>query len=178
MEPKAHSIELEKLIGLFFGHADGLGKFNQVTADSIDEPHRSLLNHDHHMTVTVEKFHSSPVDVEVLQEKRVDNLYSREICLRKQSDDQIVQYGIVQLNFNHLEELVRNEITNRNRPLGRILIDHDVLRQVKLLSLYKIAPSDYLKSRLGCDCDFVYGRTAIIFCNDEPAIELLEIVAI
>ena len=92
-----------------------------------------------------------------------------KICLKKQTDDQIVQYGIVQLNFNHLDRAVQDEIVSQERPLGRILIENDVMRRVKLLSLYQIRASEYLKSRLQCDCESVFGRTAIIFCNDEPA---------
>jgi chorismate-pyruvate lyase len=178
VEPEAHSIELDKLVGLFFPVCADLGAFHLVSSGEIPEPQQSLLNHDRHMTVTVEKFHSSPVDVSVLQERRVEKLYSREICLKKQSDQQIVQYGIVQLNFNHLADEVQSEITGQGKPLGRILIEHNVLRRVKLLSLYRIQPSDYLACKLGGASGDVFGRTAVIYCNDEPAIELLEIVRV
>jgi chorismate-pyruvate lyase len=176
---KAGLVELDKLVGIFYSHTNELGEFVAVGADDVPEPQRSLLNHDFHMTVTVEKFHSSPVDVEVLRERAEEETYVREIRLTRQSDGQIVQFGIVRLHFKHLDDAVRSEIQGRAKPLGRILIDHNVLRRVQLLSLYRIQPSPKLATLLGlpdaCEC---YGRTAIIYCNDEPAIELLEIVRI
>lgn len=179
MEPETNIVELDKLVGLFYDHVGQLGEFTRVAAADVPEPQRSLLNHDLHMTVTAEKFHSSPVDVVVLQEKIQPESYSREICLKRQSDGETVQYGIVRLNFRHLDSDVQSEIQQRKKPLGRILIDHNVLRRVKLLSLFEIKPASKLASELqlnsGGTC---YGRTAIIFCNDELAIELLEIVRV
>lgn len=166
------------MVALFFESVNELGQFQLIGQSEVPEPQNSLLNHDRHMTVTVEKFHSSPVDVTVQQEKHQQNFYSREIRLSRQSDNQTVQYGIVRLNFNHLDENVQSEILGQSKPLGRILIDHDVMRQVKLLSLYEIVPTKYLQSNLSTSAAKVFGRTAIIYCNQEPAIELLEIVSV
>ena len=131
------------------------------------------------MTVTVEKFHSSPVVLKVLQEETRDDAYIREIQLVRQSDGQLVQYGIVRLNFRHLQADVQREIRNKSQPLGRILIEHDVLRRVELLALYRIEPSDRLTELMNLDApETCFGRTAIIYCNDQPAIELLEIVRV
>lgn len=178
MNSETNLVELDKLIGLFYGETQELGRFRSLPADQIPEPARSLLNHEMHMTVTVEKFHSSAVEVEVFREQKLEQSYSREICLKRVSDDAIVQYGIVRLNFQHLNEEVQREIEGQGKPLGRILIDHDVLRRVQLLSLYEIAPSQELNSKIGANEDTLYGRTAIIYCNDEPAIELLEVVSV
>ncbi len=175
----AQLAELEKLVGLFYTQTSELGEFDSVGQQQIPEPQRSLLNHEHHMTVTVEKFHSCPVDVEVLREFRSEQDYDREIRLVRQSDQQIVQYGIVRLDFRHLANDVCTEIEGKSKPLGRILIEHDVLRRVQLLCLYRIMPSKKLAALLEIETPQVcYGRTAIIYCNDQPAIELLEIVRV
>lgn len=172
-------VELQSLIGVFFGDVDKLGEFRAVSADEISEPQRSLLNHDMHMTVTVEKFHSSLVDVEVLDKNRDKNFYTREILLRRQSDKAVVQYGIVRLNFDFLDDNVVAEIEAQETPLGRILISHNVLRRVKLLSLYEIKAGQRLSEFLRLsDEQKCYGRTALIFCDDNPAIELLEVVCL
>ena len=103
--------------------------------------------------------------------------YAREIVLRRQSDGQVVQYGIVRINLGYLSAEVREEVGSEKTPLGRILIQHDVLRQIRLFSLWKIAPTVRLLDALELDQPReIYGRTALITCNDEPAIELLEIV--
>lgn len=173
-------VELDVLIGLFFSadETSNLGQFVETTAEKIPEPARSLLAHDFHMTVTVEKFHSCPVDVKVLDKRTDGRCYSRKILLTRQSDDCVVQYGIVRLNFDVLDEAVVREIMEEETPLGRILINHNVLRRVKLLSLYEIESGDVLADAFQLSKhDKVYGRTALIYLNESPAIELLEIVS-
>ena len=56
---------------------------------------------EEHMTVTVEEFHHSPVDV-VLAKKTVLPHYARKILLSRQTDGRVVQFGIVRLNFSYL----------------------------------------------------------------------------
>ncbi len=171
-------VELDSLVGVFYEDPSSLGRFTEVRADQIPEPFQALLNHDAHMTVTVEKYHSSQVDVRVLQTNQEDATYAREILLTRQTDHQVVQYGIVRLNFDYLDEQVQREIESQQIPLGRVLIERDVMRKVKLLSLYEAKPGPALAKALGIETAVpCYGRTAMIFCDDQPAIELLEIVA-
>ena len=83
----------------------------------------------------------------------------------------------LRLNLTFLEEHVRQEIESETTPLGRILIEHDVLRDVRLLSLWRIEPGSDLVKMFGLDKpETCYGRTALIYCNGLPAVELLEIV--
>ena len=176
--PSHSSPDLQTLIGLFYPHPGELGDFQEVTAGQLPDVERSLLAHDHHMTVTVESFYSSLVDVDVLSTDASDEHYARKILLRRQSDSQVVQFGIVRLDVRFLEQPVRDEIVSQQTPLGRILIEHDVLREVQLVSLWKIqAGTDlagFLDSTPGAE---VFGRTALIYCNGEPVVELLEIIA-
>jgi chorismate-pyruvate lyase len=129
------------------------------------------------MTVTVEAFHGCPVTVQVLQTLVTPTHYSRRILLRRESDDRVVQFGIVRLAIALLDEEVRREIESQSAPLGRILIEHNVLRDVRLLSLWRIAPGSelcgYFQIRGTDPC---FGRTALIYCDGVPAVELLEIL--
>jgi len=130
------------------------------------------------MTVTLEQHHGCPVDVKVLATHTQGGQYSRKILLTRQSDDQVVQFGIVRLDMRVLANDVRKEIEAKETPLGRILIAHDVLREVKLLNLFEIQCGDELAKSLGFEVGQVcYGRTALIYCDGAPAIELLEIVS-
>ena len=80
--------------------------------------------------------------------------------------------------MNMLTKMVQDEIEKLETPLGRILINHDVLRTVKLLSLLKIECGEELANMLGLETgSLCYGRTALIYCNGSPAIELLEVVS-
>jgi len=169
--------ELEQLIALFYPQSDQLGQFQEVTGEETPEPFRQLLHHNAHMTVTVEQFHGTAVDVEVLAKRSEGSYYSRKILLRRQSDGKVVQYGIVRLNCDYLEDAPANEIKSEQTPLGRVLIQHNVLREVQLNTLWKVTPGEELRGYLGVPPgEAVYGRTALIYCNGEPAVELLEIV--
>jgi len=169
--------ELSELIALFYPQADTLGQFREVQAAETPQPFNQLLAHDHHMTVTVERFHGCPVDVEVLEKRNDGNFYSRKILLRRTSDNQVVQYGIVRLNCDYLEDEPANEIKSEKIPLGRVLIQHNVLREVQLTSLWQVSPGNELAKLLALQPnETIYGRTALIYCNGEPAVELLEIV--
>ncbi len=169
--------DVEVLARLFHPSVDVLGSFDEVDAGDMPQPYRRLLAHQHHMTVTVEAHHGSPVDVQVLQRRATATHYAREILLRRQSDGAVVQYGIMRVNLGYLDGAVRREIERESAPLGRILIEHDVLRSIHLFSLWRIEPGEVLRRHLAARPGrSVYGRTALISCNGEPAIELLEIV--
>jgi chorismate-pyruvate lyase len=89
----------------------------------------------------------------------------------------VVQFGIPRLNTAYLDEEVRREIESEQKPLGRVLIDHNVLREVQFDALWRVQPGPDLCQMFGLATpQTVYGRTALIYCNGEPAIELLEIV--
>ena len=104
--------------------------------------------------------------------------YAREITLHRQSDQAPVQYGIVRLNIPSLASDVWQEIRSRKIPLGRVLISHNVLREVELCGLWEVVAGPELARLLGMEVGQVtYGRTARIFCDYLPAIELLEIVS-
>lgn len=157
---------------------DDLGQFQRVSPEVMPSPYRELLAHEHHMTVTVERWHGSLVDVQVLERQAVDDYYARKILLRRQDNRRVVQFGIVQLRFEFLDANVRAEIESCSRPLGRILIQHDVLRDVDLHGLWRVLCGAELADYFGCPTGtLTFGRTAMIHCNGEPAIELLEIVA-
>lgn len=168
---------LPDLVGLFYEQPRELGTFTQISAAEVPQPYRRLLAHNKHMTETVEQFHGSKVDVKVLASRRDDGFYSRKILLTRQSDGKVVQFGIPRLNMAYLDEDVRREIESETKPLGRVLIDHNVLREVQFAGLWRVQPgSDLCRMFSLAAPQTVYGRTALIYCNGEPAIELLEIV--
>jgi len=169
--------DLQELVGLFYETASELGEFEEVSASELPPNYQQLLAHHSHMTVTLESFHQSLVDVRVLQAEVAESHYSRLIVLNRQSDQRPVQLGIVRLHRSFLGDDVFAEIAAQKEPLGRILIRHDVLRQVKLLSLWRVQMGPALKDALDQpDLPICYGRTALIYCNGAPAVELLEIV--
>ena len=168
---------LDALVDLFYESAADLGEFEEIPRGEAPHPYNELLAHDQHMTVTVERFHDSSVDVKVINLHKSRSHYSRKILLTRQSDGKVVQFGLVRLCLDFLQPDVRQEIESEDTPLGRILIEHNVMRDVQLISLWKVTPGEELRKFFGlANSDLTYGRTALIYCNGVPAVELLEIV--
>ncbi|NND99391.1 MAG: hypothetical protein HKN47_18895 [Pirellulaceae bacterium] len=171
-------VKIENLLGQFYGEPAGfaqLGEFCSVS--EVPAPYDQLLDHHKHMTVTVESYYGEKVDVDVYRTKRDENWYAREITLTTQESKRVVQYGIVRLNTDALKPEVWRRIESQEVPLGRVLIEHNVLREVQLCELWEVRAGQCLSSLLRIkNGDTLYGRTALILCDGEPAIELLEIV--
>lgn len=135
-----------------------------------------MLVHEHHMTVTMESYHDCSVDVTVVDSCEVDGLYCRKILLKKKGTDDVVQFGIVRFNFDFVTPAVQEEIEGQKIPLGRVLIQHNVLRHIDLGAIIKFTAGPglarYLQMPEGGE---TFGRMATIFCNGSPAVDLLEI---
>lgn len=155
-----------------------LHDYTMVPADQVPSPYRELLVHEHHMTVTVEAHHGSLVDVKVLEKKHGGNSYARKILLALQSDGRIVQFGIVRIWLHYCSPEVREEIIAEKTPLGRILINHNVLRRIEPTAFLRVTPGPDMMGWFGLAAPQpTYGRLALIHCDGQPAVELLEIVA-
>ena len=178
------SADTEGLYSIFGVEPDQMPKVEVVSAEEMAEPYRSLLAHDNHMTVTMERFHGTKVDVKVLEEIKGGDLYARKIILTHGETGKTVQYGLVRLNFQFMNDEVRDQILERKIPLGRVLIDHNVMRRISTHALLKMTPNDELREIFGIEAPsagdeepVIWGRLATIFCNEEPAIDLLEVPA-
>lgn len=170
--------DLGELARLFYPSLDALGAFTAVTANDLPADYRRLLAHQDHMTVTLEAYHGCPVDVHALQRHISASHYARNSILTRQRDGAVVQFGIMRMHMTVLSAEVRAQITAENIPLGRILIEHDVLRQIRLQTLWRVEPAAELTRRLRLDAPRrTFGRTAMMDLYGEPAVELLEIVS-
>lgn len=168
---------LPELIRLFYADPAALGSLTEVPRTEVPEPYRRLLVHEHHMTVTVEEFHRSLVDVTVVDRHRTERHYSRKILLTRQSDGGVVQFGLVRLDLPSIPPRAAERILAEGTPLGRVLIEEGILRRIRLDRIWRVEPGPDLASLLRLPSpQTCWGRTAWIDCDDRPAIELLEIV--
>lgn len=147
-----------------------------IHATALPEPYRLLLAHSEHMTVTNEAYYGKPVDVRVLEAGQIGDFYHRRIVLNLRGSDRIVQYGVVRIDLALLSPEVRKAILAQKTPLGRILIEHNVLRRVEPTAFLQIDPGPTLTEALRLTkLAKLFGRTGVIFCNDRPAIAVLEV---
>jgi hypothetical protein len=170
--------EFEKLAAMFPEAQSLVENVEYIPASTTPEPYKALLVHDIHMTVTMEKYHGCPVDVHVIDRRLDGDVYARKILLTRHGTNSVVQFGLVRFDFQYVTAAVKKEIISEQVPLGRVLINHNVLRQVDLNAILKLtagpALAKYLQMPVG---GVTYGRIATIFCNQKPAIDLLEVSA-
>lgn len=168
--------ELNSLVELFPNELSLIEKAEHVPAAAVPQPYRDMLVHDHHMTVTMERFHESPVTVRIIDRRQSDSVYCREILLYKQGTEEAVQYGIVRFDLQFVTPNVRDEILQGDTPLGRVLINQNVLRHIDLGAILRITAGPRLAGYFNVESGATtYGRLATIFCNQQPAVDLLEI---
>ena len=171
--------ELRALTDLFSGDDPVFAGVEHIPQSATSAPYKTLLAHHHHMTVSMERYHDSPVDVRVLEWRRDDDVYSRKILLVKSGTDQVVQFGIMRFRFHYVTREVRDEILRGEIPLGRVLIDYNVLRHVEPAAILKLTAGPKLASSLQMPvAGRTYGCLATIFCNDRPTVDLLEVSAL
>ena len=170
----------QALSELFFGFdgADALKMdFIEVSPAEMPSIQRQLLVHQKHMTRTLNAHYGVPVDVHVMERHRDGDLYSRKIFLTARESKVVVEYGLVRLDFRYMPANVRDTILQEHAPLGSILINNNILRRIQ--------PRWYLKFSVASTIlqwfnhsggEDLFGRLGTIYCNGEPAIELVEIV--
>jgi chorismate-pyruvate lyase len=165
-----------RLAGLFYDNLTDLGHFEPVLVDALPTSYRTLLAHHDHMTVALEAFHNSLVDIRAIAEWQDDASYARCSLLSRQTDGTVVQFGIMRIWLADLPAAAREEITSKKAPLGRVLIRHNVLREVELITLWRITPAAELQRHLQlADATPIFGRTAQILVEERPTVQLLEI---
>jgi chorismate-pyruvate lyase len=148
-----------------------------VQPENIPFPEDDLLVHHDHMTIVLQRHHGSAVQVHVLEEHLDGDLYTRKIALTPAGSNKIVEWGIVRLNFKYMPSAVREEILGKQMPLGAILVKHDVHRRIKPRYFLQLPEASSIVGLFDAkNSDPLYGRIGTIYCDDEPCIEVLEIV--
>ena len=168
---------LTNLYAHFADHSD-CPTFENIAANEIPEPYRWLLVHTHHMTVTVERFYSDAVNVQVLDSVQNDTSYARKILLSLNASHKVVQFGIVHIDLALLSPVVRDEIIAGKTPLGRVLIQHNVFRVVQPVRYFRAVLGSQMANWFGATTAAeTYGRLGVIYTDGLPAIHVAEILA-
>ncbi len=148
-----------------------------IDPQDIPDPYRALLVHRDHMTTRLSEHHGNPVSLKVLHYDIDGDVYRRKIVLSSSYPQKIVEFGLVRIDLRYTPRAVRDAIVKRETPLGDILIQHNVLR--------RIDPRWYVRMRSDCTLlqdlkslpeQEVFGRVGTIYCDEQPAVELLEVV--
>lgn len=97
-----------------------------VPGAEVPEPSKSLLVHSRDMTPTLESFHRRPILLEALRSERQDDMYWREVLLRRAGDAKPVEYGAIRICLALLSPAAARSVLQERRPLGSILQDEAI----------------------------------------------------
>ena len=97
------------------------------------------------------------------------------ILLAKQTGE-IVQFGIMRIRLDLCTNPVREAIMSEQVPLGRILIENDVMRSIEPTAFFRVDLSPPMSDWFG-QTGTTYGRLGIINLEGQPTVELCEILA-
>jgi hypothetical protein len=97
------------------------GAFLPRPGDSLPQPAKRLLVHAHDMTSTLAAFHESALRVEILQRRRQDDLYLREVFLRTVTSEAIVEYGVIAIALDEFTPPQQEAVQAGQMPLGALL---------------------------------------------------------
>jgi len=148
-----------------------------VQPNEIPHPTDELLVHHEHMTEVLQRRYGRPVALHVLDENLDGDHYTRKVRLTPAASDQVVEWGIVRLDLRYMSDAVRTEILAKRAPLGDILIRHDVHRRIKPRWFMRFPARGPMLTFFGDAGDRpLHGRIGTIYCDEKPAIQLLEIV--
>ena len=169
---------LTSVLGQFPDDRIAAGQIEVLEGGALAGAYRELLDHTHHMTVTLEERYGAPVHLEVLKVQHSGNNYSRKLILRAGEHGPVVLAGIMRFRLECVDQEVSEEILAAEIPLGRILIEHQVLRKIETVAFLRFPLGNSFGKLLDAAGkeSFTYGRLAIIFCDGEPAVELLELI--
>lgn len=148
-----------------------------VNPNEIPQPQRALLDHEEHMTLTLQRHHGRELELRVLSEHLSGSCYRRMITLAIRGTQEIAEFGMVRIGLDLVPPAVRTEILHQAAPLGEILVRHRVLRRVEPKWFLRFGPQHSVLSYFGgSKTEDAFGRIGIIHCDAQPAIELLEVV--
>lgn len=174
----------ERLVALVCRPVEAFATFVAVDAAVVPSPARELLDHASHMTVVMERFHGRPLELRVVariaERPGVDDWYAREILLVDRGG-RVVQHGIVRIDLAQVDPDTARRIRAATEPLGRVLIEAGLLRDVRAVALLELHAGARLAALVGLPetpPPVLYGRVAEIALSGSaaPAVQLLETV--
>ena len=100
--------------------------FHIMSGSDLPQPANQLLNHPVDMTSTLAKYNRSKLYVDCLRRDISRRVYLREVFLKAQKDDAIVEYGVIAIVLDSFSEEQQKVIKAAKIPFGGLLHDFQI----------------------------------------------------
>ncbi len=169
--PQQSKSPLWPLNAFYASNGRKIPDITSLTAEDIPQPYHKLLVHERNMTSTLEAFHAGPVYIDPLNMVQDELETSREVILRRQSDDHAVEYGASWVFHRHLPEEASKLIREAKLPLGTVLKLCACPHSVETLRYFKMRPAAFFSDIFGVSVSSdLFGRRHRLVAPDGHAI--------
>ncbi len=148
----------------------------EIQPASMSADARTILDHDRHMTTVQQERFPDGISLDVLHANIDGGLYTREVMLRRKSDGIPVLYAVLDVSCDLLPAPLVDQLKAAEQPFGQILIDSGIERRIEVQRFVTAATLPAFAGLTGDDRETVVGREIIIYCDDQPAINVLELL--
>jgi chorismate-pyruvate lyase len=176
-EPRSGSV-VHPLDEFYAAAGQTLPPLTEIDGHAMPEPYRSLLVHQHDMTPTLEKFHHSPIHLQVLGRRRKDDAYFREVVLRLDRKNQPVEFGAIKINLDRFTPEAREQILTERLPLGHILHKYKIPHTSRPRAYLRLASDKLINQVLELTgAQVLFGRRNTLYNPEQQSLaEIVEIL--
>jgi chorismate-pyruvate lyase len=151
---------LKPLADFYIGRAMPEVRF--INPGRMPKLYRQLLDHSSDMTSTLQRFHNEEIRVHVLESRRDDTCYEREVLLVTRDRRKTVEFGAIEILLERFPTAARREILRAEMPLGAILRSFRIEYKSKPRAFFEIDSDAVMNAALLLSHSVtLYGR-----CNE------------
>ena len=132
---------------------------DEIEAERIPEPYKSLLVHENDMTSTLEDFHKGTIHLRIVSKLQREDEYFREVALLVEGTEKPVEFGAIKIDLALFPEAARQQILEEHWPLGHILKEHEIRFVSQPRGFVRVASDKLINSVLNLTgAHLLYGR--------------------
>ena len=155
-----------------------LPPLQQIDAEEVPEPYKTLLVHQSDMTSTLETFHKCSIHLRVIGRQRTGDEYCREVVLLLDGSEQPVEFGAIKIYLDRFTADGREQILAERWPLGHILKECGMAYASRPRAFLQVASDKLINSVLQLSgAKLLYGRrNTLLDSSGRPLAEIVEIL--
>lgn len=148
-----------------------------IPPDAIPHPYRSLLVHDHDMTLTLERHHGGAVMLRTLSTTTRGQWYLRRVLLVQEYSGRPVEMGAIRLRMDVFPDRIRRQILKNALPLGRVLRNGGIDFKSQPRAFFAVTPNSEMMGVFWMrEPRTLYGRQTELFEGGRKIGDIVEIL--